>query len=144
MRTIPGLSEYIKPLENLIKEKFISNLLDSVITDQDRQLFSLPVKSGGLGIPILSEICNTHLEHSKKITAPLQSVIINQGTQLPDPKIVKNIMTEKIKDKEKSLKEKVLIIDQNLRPDTKKAVEDARLPGASSCLSFLLQNMASP
>ena len=46
-------------------------------------------------------------------------------------------MTEKIKEKEKSLKEKVLIIDQNLRPDTKKAVEDARLPGASSWLSVL-------
>ena len=54
LRTIPGMQEYIKLLDHLITNKFIPTLLQAIITDQGRVLFSLPVKHGGLGISILS------------------------------------------------------------------------------------------
>ena len=71
MRTIPGMREFIKPLDKLINQKFIPNLLDSIVTEQERQLFSLPIKKGGLGIPILSETCDTQLINSQSISSPL-------------------------------------------------------------------------
>ena len=60
------------------------NIVTGIITDQDRVLYSLPVKQQGLGISILSEISEIHYKHSKSISAPLASVIIMQGSQIPD------------------------------------------------------------
>ena len=51
-------------------------------------LYSLPVRHGGLDIPILSEISEIHYEHSKSISAPLASVIIMQRSQIPDNKFL--------------------------------------------------------
>ena len=132
MRTIPGMEEYIETSDNILTQKFIPNLLDSVVTDLDRKLFSLPVKSGGLGIPILSESCNIQLKHSREIASPLKSVIVEQSSALLNCQTVKEIKNEKKREREQILKEKTEIIDQHLSPETKKAVEDKRLPGASS------------
>ena len=65
LRTIPDMQEYIKPLDALIRNEFIPTLLQAIITDQDRVLYSLPEKHRGLGIPILSEISEIHYEHCK-------------------------------------------------------------------------------
>ena len=94
LRTIPGMQECIKPLDHLITNKFTPTLLHSIVTDQDRVLYLLPVKHRGLGIPVLSEISKIHYEHSKSISAPLASVIIMQGSQILDSKIInENIVT---------------------------------------------------
>ena len=137
MRTIPEMSTYIQPLDEVITEKFLPNLLGSVVTDEDRNLYSLPVKFGGLGIPILAESCAMQFEHSKSITTPLKTVIVDQSTALPNQAIVKEIKREKKKEKDKLIKEKSIQINQTLTPNTKKAVEDASLPGVSSWLSVL-------
>ena len=75
LRTIPGMQEYIKPFDDLITNEFIPTLLQAIITDQDRVLYSLTVKHEGFGMPILSEISEIHHEHLKSISAPLASVI---------------------------------------------------------------------
>ena len=66
------------------KQYFLSSLLDSIVTDNERSLFQLLVQLGGLRMPILSEVASEHFESSKKITAPLATVIILQGDALPD------------------------------------------------------------
>ena len=81
-------------------------LLQAIITDQDRVLYSLPVKHRGLGIPILYEISEIHYEHSKSISAPLSSVIIMQGSQIPESKIINEIKYSKKKESDVLLKEK--------------------------------------
>ena len=73
-------------------------MLQAITTDQDKVLCSLPVKHGGLGIPILSEISEIHYEHSKPISAPLASVIIMLGSQIPDSKIIDEIKYSKKKE----------------------------------------------
>ena len=78
------MKNYMKPLDDIINGKFIPTLLNAIVTDHERLLYSLPVKHGGLGIPILSETAETHYEHSKAITAPLASIIVMQGSLLPD------------------------------------------------------------
>ena len=60
LRTISGMQEYIKLLDDSITNEFIPKLLQTIITDQDRVLYSLSVKHRGLGIPILSEISEIH------------------------------------------------------------------------------------
>ena len=72
----------------MITNKYILTLLQAKITDQDRVLYSFPVKHGGLGIPIFSEISEIHYEHSKSILAPLASAIIMQGSQIHESKII--------------------------------------------------------
>ena len=60
MRTIPGMEHYLQPLDDVISNKFMPILFESIITEQDRMLYSLPVKCGGMGLPILTEIANMH------------------------------------------------------------------------------------
>ena len=47
MRTIPGMKEYLRPLDEMICNTFIPVLLQSIITDQDRKFYSIPVRFGG-------------------------------------------------------------------------------------------------
>ena len=100
------LQECIKPLDHLITNKFTSTLLQAIITDQDKVLYSLSVKHGGLGIPILSEVSEIHYEHSKSISAPLASVTIMQGSQIPDSKIINEIKYSKKAGNNNLLKER--------------------------------------
>ena len=98
LRTISGMQEYIKPFDHLITNKFIATLLQAIITDQDRVLYPLTVKLGGLGIPILFGISGMYCGHSKSISATLPSVIIMQGSQIPDSKIINDIKYSKKKE----------------------------------------------
>ena len=98
------MQECIKPLDHLITNKFTSTLLQAIITDQDKVLYSLSVKHGGLGIPILSEVSEIHYEHSKSISAPLASVTIMQGSQIPDSKIINEIKYSKKEERSKRKK----------------------------------------
>ena len=91
------MQEYIKPFDHLITNKFIATLLQAIITDQDRVLYPLTVKLGGLGIPILFGISEMYCGHSKSISATLPSVIIMQGSQIPDSKIINEIKYQKRK-----------------------------------------------
>ena len=137
IRTIPEMENFIKPLDNLIEQKFIPTLLDSIVTENDRQLYSLPVKFGGLGIPIFSDVCNMQYEQSQQISAPLKSLILSQSSSIPDSESVKTIRREKTNERMKLLKEKTQNIDETLTPEVLKAVKDTRQQGASSWLSVL-------
>ena len=100
-------------------------------------LYSLPVKHGGLGIPILSKISEIHYKHSKSISAPLASVIIMQGSPIPDSKIINDIKYSKKKESDVLLKEKILAVNQKIDAETQKAINDASQPGASCSLSAI-------
>ena len=100
-------------------------------------LYSLPVKHGGLGIPILSKISEIHYKHSKSISAPLASVIIMQGSPIPDSKIINDIKYSKKKESDVLLKEKILTVNQKIDAETQKAINDASQPGASCSLSAI-------
>ena len=95
MRTIQDINEHLKPLDDVISNTFLPTLLDSIVTDNELEsLFQLPVRLGGLGIPILSKIVREHFQSSKKITAPLVTIMILQGDTLPDDSYVKTLKLE--------------------------------------------------
>ena len=87
MRTIHDIDEHLKPLDD-INNNFLPTLLDSIVTDNERSLFQLPVRLGGLGMPIVSEVASEHFGSSKKITGSLVTIILLQGGTLPDDSYV--------------------------------------------------------
>ena len=130
MRTTEDIDEHLKPLDDVISDNFLPTLLDSIVTDNERSLFQLPVRLGGLGIPILSEIAREHFESSKKITDPLVTIMILQGDTLPDDSYVKTLKLEEKTKREEKLKIKAAAIESfSLRQS------DAKDPGASNWLS---------
>ena len=54
------------------------------MTATERELFSLPIRLGGLNIPIFAEKASNDYEISKTLTAPLAAIIATQGKDLPD------------------------------------------------------------
>ena len=125
----------MKLLDDVISNNSLPTLLDSIVTDNERSPFQLPVGLGGLGIPILSEIAKEHFESSKKITAPLVTIMILQGDTLPDNSYAKTLKLEEKTKREEKLTIKAAAIEQFLSPAELRAVSDVKNPGASNWLS---------
>ena len=57
LRTFENLFEHLAPLDHVIDSHFSPAFLDGrICSENDRNLLSLPVKLGGLAIPLFSEI----------------------------------------------------------------------------------------
>ena len=65
MRTIPDIHKFIKPVHDIIRLELLPPLLNSIVPEVDRQLYSLPLPHGGLENPILSEIVESQFETSQ-------------------------------------------------------------------------------
>ena len=137
LRTINGMEEFIAPLDNLISDKFIPTLINSSINATDRELFSLPIRLGGLNIPIFSEKAATAYANSRTLTGPLAAIIAIQGTELPDEAAVREIRNNLIKTQEAVLVEKSKTIEDNLSFDNQRALQLSQEKGAGSWLSVL-------
>ena len=88
MRTMQDIDEHPKPLDDIISNTCLRTLLVSIVTDNEQSLFQLPVRLGGLGMPIVSEVASEHFGSSKKITGSLVTIILLQGGTLPDDSYV--------------------------------------------------------
>ena len=111
--------------------------MNGIVSEADRRLYSLPIRHGGLGIPILSEIATAQFEASQAITLPLVVIMISQGSTLPDKSEVQDIKRRVSNDQEARISEKALEIEQSQTPQALKAIQDAKMPGASSWLGVL-------
>ena len=80
IRNIPGLTSILIPLDDYLTEHFIPAITEGHILSEadNRKLISLPVRFGGLGIPIYQEICTREYENSRKVTLPLTPRIVEQ------------------------------------------------------------------
>ena len=53
MRLVPLSHEQLQPLEEVIRQKFIPVVSGKCsITNEERDLFALPIREGGMGIPL--------------------------------------------------------------------------------------------
>ena len=65
IRTIPNISDIIKPLDDLVNSEFIPAITEGHKCNRlERTLLSLPVKLGGMGIPIFSDLCDIEFNNS--------------------------------------------------------------------------------
>ena len=138
LRTIPNMGEFLEPLDDVINNKLLPAILGtSTISDSDRNLYSLPVRCGGLGIPIFTDRADYDYHTSVQITAPLAAIMVTQGNTLPDPDEVKTARAEVHKQNTNLEKQREEIIMSTTSGSTKKAVDKAKEKGASSWLSTL-------
>ena len=81
LRMFPNISDLLQPLETTILKEFIPAIAGKSISDLERDLFSLPVQMGGLGLCDPSSIADFEFEASVSITSPLIQEIIQQHTK---------------------------------------------------------------
>ena len=110
MRTIPNLSTEMKPLDETVDHEFIPAITEGHHCSQDeRRLLSLPVRLGGLGIPIFSELCEREFQNSARATKQLSQKIQDQVSEfdidLQKEKETHNIIKKERKDFEESVLE---------------------------------------
>ena len=139
IRTIPNISEIVKPVDEVVNNKLIPAITDrAAISDEDRRLISLPVKMGGLGIPIFSENSDIEYQNSRNLTENLTVNIVTQTTEyIVDEEKEK----EKVRMQKKKKEERNNTILKELRSKMSKeqvrANDLAQLKGASSWLTSL-------
>ena len=69
IRTIPNLTATLKPLDEAVANEFIPAITEGHhCSENERKLLSLPVRLGGLGLPIFSELCEREYDNSQKAT----------------------------------------------------------------------------
>ena len=79
MHTIPSLGELLKPLEGCIRFNFIPAITgEHLCSDNDRILLSLPVRFGGITIPLFHNDAKYEYENSRKLTSSITQSIKNQ------------------------------------------------------------------
>ena len=82
MRTIPDIGHLLKRVDDVILTELILAITGGInVNVAERKLISLPVKYGGLGIPIFSEISNLEYENSMLVTENLRNKINEQVRQ---------------------------------------------------------------
>ena len=72
LRTLPNITNILKPLDEIITNEFIPALFGTNISLDEREILSLPVKEGGLGLQSPSENADNIYRASRKITLPLK------------------------------------------------------------------------
>ena len=85
LRTIEGIGDYLKPLDDIISNKLLPAIFGSSITEQERSLFQLPINGGGLGFKSFSEKAASDYGYSILLTAPLVVIMSTQGNFQPEP-----------------------------------------------------------
>ena len=80
IRTIPNMSSMLLDLDLVITNELIPAITDGrSVSDEERELLALPVKLGGLGIPIFAECCKTEFRNSKLVCSQQVAAIVAQN-----------------------------------------------------------------
>ena len=105
LRTITNISSCLQPLDDIITTKFIPSIFGSEPTEAEREVFSLPIKDGGLGMRFVSKNADVSYNASRDITKPLVEKITCQSNKLPghaEELNVKSTAISKLKSQEKA------------------------------------------
>ena len=96
MRTIPQLEEYLQPIEDILRNQLIPAITGGkVVSDNERDLLTLPPRLGGLGIKNIVEISPKEHENSISLTQRLQNDLMGRDQDGNNGKSVSQIKSEK-------------------------------------------------
>eukprot|EP00117_Sycon_ciliatum_P013841 scpid100200/ scgid14345/ len=117
IRSHPGLASSYRPLDDVINNKYIPTLTGRTeVSDSERKLLALPVRYGGLAIPVVSEDAEVQRRISKVVTGPVMRMLRSGSNVFTPAQIVSETS--------------VLRRDQNNR---RAAMHRAQQLGASPC-----------
>ena len=76
MRVVPSISEMLQPLEDAIRLHLLPAITGhAALSDAERRALALPVRDGGLRIPIPTTSAANQLESTTFITQPLVNLL---------------------------------------------------------------------
>ena len=102
-RTTPGISNAMKALETLIRDKLIPSIMGrNEISDNLREILCLPARLGGMGFLNPSEEAVYEYENSTMITAQLADSIYHQQSQLTQDEELQQRRLEELKARKSS------------------------------------------
>ena len=137
LRTIEGMEDYLKPLDNTISNILLPAIFCTTISKQQRELYALPIKNGGLGYANLTEKASREYEASRVVNAPLVAIMMLQGNTLPNNEVRKSVISEQNRSKMAVLNRKIEQIENSLPTETLRIIEQTKQPGASNWFSVL-------
>ena len=83
-RTCPNICNKFDVLEQIIRQRLIPSLIDrNSLNDIERELLSLPIRHGGLGINNPSKISSSSYDASLAVSTPLIDLILHRSLQIP-------------------------------------------------------------
>ena len=139
-RTTPNIGDLFAPLEEVIRQKFLTSLtVQNAFNDVTRDLLALPVRLGGLGITNPSTDATAHHEASKKITAPLTALIEEQSHQYTNTTKAGQLMIKQVATKAKRYRQSQAAaeVKDKLPTSMQRAMSLSTEKGSSSWLSAL-------
>eukprot|EP00794_Sanderia_malayensis_P014538 gene14538-16041_t len=106
-------------LDAFIKEQFLPVLTEGYhCSEIERELISLPVRFGGLGIPVFSEIADQEYDFSKRVTIQLSTNIKQQTTELTlNNSELKKTKNQIANERTKSHEQKLRRLRESMTPD---------------------------
>ncbi len=138
MRTIFNIDSQLQPLKDAIRHKFLPSLTgQSALSDEVRELMSLPVRHGGLDVINPTKNNSHQYQSSKLITAPLVSLILEQLHTYHQEAKEQQIEAKKEATRQRALQDSVAAqeLENRVSTDTKRAIQVSSQKGASSWLS---------
>ena len=124
-------------MDEAINDLFIPALFGNDVDDNTRDVLSLPIRDGGLGIRKANESSDIAYETSSQLTSPLTKQIFIQSNSLPDDDEVKTAKSKAslfLVEAEKHRREAVVEAQDE---STKRTLSQLSEPGASSWLGAL-------
>ena len=137
LRTIPNMQQFLEPLDRVIDDQFLPAVFGTTISEQDRDLLKLPIRDGGLGVPVLREKAEIDFQSSIAVTVPLKEVIIEQGNTLPSKERVKQCRSDRSQIVNTCQTEERDRIIGTLNENMKRVTEQNQEKGSSSWLTVL-------
>ena len=136
--TIPNIAHLLKPIEDIITSDLLPQILGFEVPLLDLEIFALPTRLGGLGIPILTTEADFEYNASKKLSAPLAALIVIQNMfALPNEEILINT-TKKLKRERITRVDAISIsLNQHLTPEMTRTISNASAKEASNWLNVL-------
>ena len=142
MRTIEGFHNFLAPIDKILNEHLIPTLFGSDTELPNlREVLKLKTSDGGLGLPCLESSAEQQFQSSVRITSPHVASIRKQENIMLKTNEEANSQEELMKQEraEKANRRKVQMerVDEQLCPELKTQVTQARDKGASSWLNAL-------
>ena len=138
-RTVEDVGPFFEPIENVLRNAFIPNIIGRPISNLERNILSLPYRYGGLGIQNPVESAPVEYNSSKEITAQLTNLIANQDTDVSkiDYVLLKQTKARLKAERENALKQKAEELMASLPQNEARSFLTAQERGASAWLSTL-------
>ena len=134
-RTIPGAEAFLTELEKAIREEFIPAILKRPISENERELFSIPARFGGLGISNPCTAASMAFNFSCALSAPLVNLVLRQVNDFNPVELRSDqdlIKAEQDAARDFFWGKKIEALTNKFSHDTQKAIQQAKQKGASS------------